>query len=91
VVALFGVFLQVGLPGWGAGRRFCAAAASAPAAVLFGLVHFAGGAGYVLVAGLAGVGYGLAYRRGGLQASVMAHFGLNLLHFSLFAYPMLAR
>lgn len=60
------------------------------AAILFGLAHVGGGAGYVLVAGLAGVGYGFAYRLGGLQAAVMAHFALNLVHFSLFTYPMLA-
>ena len=64
--------------------------AIAIAAVLFGVVHAAGGLGYVLVATLAGVAYGIAYRYGGLQASVMAHFGLNLVHFSLFTYPMLA-
>lgn len=60
------------------------------AAALFGVVHAVGGFGYVLVSTLAGVGYGIAYRYGGLQASVMAHFGLNLVHFSLFTYPMLA-
>ena len=64
--------------------------AIAIAAALFGVVHAAGGFGYVLVAMLAGVGYGIAYRYGGLQASVMAHFRLNLVHFSLFTYPMLA-
>lgn len=64
--------------------------AIAVAAALFGLAHVAGGAAYVLVAGLAGLGYGLAYRLGGLQAAVMAHFSLNLVHFSLFTYPMLA-
>jgi hypothetical protein len=36
------------------------------------------------------VGHGLAYRVGGLQAAVLAHFGLNLAHFTLFTYPMLA-
>jgi membrane protease YdiL (CAAX protease family) len=89
--AIFRGYLQEGLTRWWAGRRYGESVAIAVAAVLFGLAHIAGGAGYVLVAGLGGVGYGLAYRRGGLQASVMAHFGLNLLHFSLFTYPMLAR
>ena len=41
-------------------------------------------------ASIAGVGYGLAYRFGGLGAAVATHFGLNLLHFGLFTYPMLA-
>ncbi len=31
-----------------------------------------------------GVGYGLAYRFGGLGAAIATHFGLNLLHFGLF-------
>jgi len=44
----------------------------------------------VLLATLAGIGYGLAYRFGGLAAAIAKHFGLNLLHFGLFTYPMLA-
>lgn len=60
-------------------------------ALLFGLAHIGGGWAWVLLAGLAGVGYGIAWRYGGLWAAVIAHFGLNLVHFTLFAYPMLAR
>jgi membrane protease YdiL (CAAX protease family) len=88
--ALFRGYVQEGLCRWLAGRRYGGAIAIGVAAALFGLAHFAGGWGYVAVAGVAGVGYGLAYRHGGLQASVMAHFGLNLVHFSLFTYPMLS-
>jgi membrane protease YdiL (CAAX protease family) len=60
------------------------------ASLLFGLVHAGAGAQWVLLASLAGVGYGLAYRFGGLGAAIATHFGLNLLHFALFTYPMLA-
>ena len=60
------------------------------ASLLFGLVHAGAGWQWVLLASLAGVGYGLAYRFGGLGAAIATHFGLNLLHFSLFTYPMLA-
>jgi membrane protease YdiL (CAAX protease family) len=60
------------------------------AAVLFGAVHVMGGLAYVLVTGLAGVGYGLAYRKGGLEAAVMAHVTVSLLHFTLLTYPLLA-
>ncbi|WP_323168244.1 CPBP family intramembrane glutamic endopeptidase [Pseudomonas atacamensis] len=60
------------------------------ASLLFGLVHAGAGWTWVLLAGLAGVGYGLAYRFGGLGAAIATHFGLNLLHFGLFTYPMLA-
>jgi hypothetical protein len=61
------------------------------AAVLFGLAHFQGGGGLIVLAGIAGIGYGAAYRWGGLQGSVLTHFVLNLTHFSLFTYPALAR
>lgn len=60
------------------------------ASLLFGLAHAGAGWQWVLLAGLAGVGYGLAYRFGGLGAAIATHFGLNLLHFALFTYPMLA-
>jgi membrane protease YdiL (CAAX protease family) len=89
--ALFRGYLQEGLSRWLAGGRYSEAFAIGVAGILFGLAHFAGGWGYVLVASLAGVGYGLAYRVGGLQASVVAHFSLNLIHFTLFTYTMLAR
>ncbi|NRF50701.1 CPBP family intramembrane metalloprotease domain-containing protein, partial [Pseudomonas stutzeri] len=35
-----------------------------------------------------GVAYGVAYRYGGLAAAVLAHLGLNTLHFACFTYPM---
>ncbi len=60
------------------------------ASLLFGLVHAGAGWQWVLLSGLAGLGYGLAYRFGGLGAAIATHFGLNLLHFGLFTYPMLA-
>jgi len=43
----------------------------------------------MLLAGLAGIGYGLAYRFGGLSAAIATHFGLNVLHLVFFTYPML--
>ncbi|MFY0728100.1 CPBP family intramembrane glutamic endopeptidase [Pseudomonas sp. NFX15] len=60
------------------------------AALLFGLVHWGAGWQWVMLASMAGTGYGLAYRYGGLAAAIATHFGLNLLHFGLFTYPMLA-
>jgi membrane protease YdiL (CAAX protease family) len=60
-------------------------------ALLFGLAHIGGGWQWVLLAGMAGLGYGLAYRFGGMQAAIITHFGVNLLHFSLFTYPMIDR
>jgi membrane protease YdiL (CAAX protease family) len=61
------------------------------ASTLFGLAHSGAGWEWVLLAGLAGVGYGIAYRLGGLTAAVLTHFGLNLVHFTLFTYPMFNR
>jgi membrane protease YdiL (CAAX protease family) len=60
------------------------------ASLVFGLAHAGAGWQWVLLASLAGVGYGLAYRFGGLAAALATHFGLNVLHFGLFTYPMLA-
>ena len=88
--ALFRGYIQGGLS-----RRFRHLAygenlALLLASLLFALVHAGAGWQWVLLSGLAGLGYGLAYRFGGLAAAVATHFGLNLLHFALFTYPMLA-
>ncbi len=56
---------------------------------LFGLAHLGAGWPWMLLATLAGLGYGLAYRQGGLYAAVLCHFALNLSHFVGFTYPML--
>ncbi|WP_409281507.1 CPBP family intramembrane glutamic endopeptidase [Pseudomonas defluvii] len=61
------------------------------AAGIFGLAHLGGGWQWVVLASIAGAGYGLVYRHGGLLAAVVSHFALNLLHFSLFTYPMLGK
>lgn len=58
--------------------------------LLFGVVHLAGGIEYALVATVASIGYGWAYQRSGrIEVAIAAHFALNLLHLSLFTYPML--
>lgn len=64
--------------------------ALASASLLFGLAHLSGGWQWFCLASLAGIGYGLAYRKGGLAAAVLCHFGVNLAHFTGFTYPMLA-
>ena len=89
--ALFRGYVQSALARLLATRPFGEWIAVGLTAGLFGLAHFAGGWPLMLLAGIAGVGYGAAYRYGGLQAAVLAHFGLNLVHFGLFTYPMLAR
>jgi membrane protease YdiL (CAAX protease family) len=90
--ALFRGFIQGGLrrawAGWPGGKW----AALAVAAVAFGLAHAAGGVSYVLLATVAGAGYGWIYERTQrVEAAVLAHFGLNAAHFLLFTYPALAR
>jgi membrane protease YdiL (CAAX protease family) len=60
------------------------------AALLFGLLHISSGPLWMVLASLAGLGYGFAYRFGGLLAAICAHFMLNMVHFFLFTYPMLA-
>lgn len=87
--ALFRGYLQGGLSRLLKQRPYGDALALCAAAVLFGLVHISGGWPWLLVGTVAGIGYGLAYRFGGLQAAVLAHFGLNAMHFFLFTYPIL--
>ena len=61
------------------------------AAILFGLAHYAGGAKFIALATVAGMGYGWVYlttKR--IEGSILTHFGLNLTHFLFFTYPALA-
>jgi uncharacterized protein len=62
------------------------------AAVLFGAAHFAGGPRSIVMATVAGAGYGWVFWRSGnrIEASILAHFLLNTTHILLFTYPMLA-
>ncbi|MFC0694540.1 CPBP family intramembrane glutamic endopeptidase [Paraburkholderia humisilvae] len=88
--AFFRGYLQGGMTRLLDGHRFGKTIAIVVAAVLFGLMHLPGGGGlWVVFGAVAGLGYGLAYRFGGLTASVLAHFALNVTHFLLFTYPML--
>ncbi len=60
-------------------------------AILFGLAHFGGGTNYVIAAAVAGLGYGWAFlRTQRIEAAMAVHFGVNAVHFLLFAYPRLA-
>ncbi|MCU1751542.1 CPBP family intramembrane glutamic endopeptidase [Pseudomonas sp. 6D_7.1_Bac1] len=88
--ALFRGYIQGGLSRRLQHLRYGEHLALFSAALLFGLAHLGAGWQWVLLASIAGVGYGLAYRFGGLGAAIATHFGLNLLHFGLFTYPMLA-
>ena len=56
--------------------------------ILFGLAHFGGGWMYVLLATVAGFGYGYIFQQSKrLEMAILAHFALNVCHFLLFTYP----
>lgn len=58
------------------------------ASLLFGVAHSAGGGLYVALATVAGFGYGAVYiLTGRIEASIICHFSLNLVHILLFTYP----
>lgn len=87
--AFFRGYLQQGLITLLGERRHAAWIGLGAAALLFGLAHFAAGPAMMVVAIIAGLGYGMAYQRGGLLAAILAHFALNALHLVLFTYPMM--
>ncbi|WP_340122281.1 CPBP family intramembrane glutamic endopeptidase [Methylobacter svalbardensis] len=71
--------------------RYGDALAISITAIVFGLAHYTGGSKYILLATVAGVGYGWAYRyTQRIEASILTHFTLNSLYFLLFTYPALA-
>lgn len=86
---LFRAYLQGLFERWCKPLAWGPVLAVAASASLFGLAHAGSGWPMVLLSGIAGIGYGIAFRLGGLGAAVLCHFGLNLLHFGLFTYPML--
>lgn len=90
--ALFRGFIQRQLQLHFGTYRFGNLAALSIGAVLFGLLHYKGGIGYVLLATIAGIGYGLVFRRTGrIEMSILTHFLLNATHFLLFTYPNVAK
>jgi membrane protease YdiL (CAAX protease family) len=83
--ALFRGLLQTRLVGAAAQHGLPAYPAILLTALIFGLSHVAGGPELVLLATLAGVGYGYAYhatRR--VEAAILCHFIVNAGHFLLF-------
>ena len=61
------------------------------ASLIFGLGHCGGGLKYVIIATLAGIGYGYAYHKTQrIETSILVHFALNLVHICFFTYPALS-
>ena len=93
---LFRGLVQRGVGAWLERRAYAEAAsrdllAVLAAGALFGVAHAAGGVCYVVLATIAGIGYGwIALRAQSLASAVGAHAGLNTVHLLLFSYPMLA-
>lgn len=86
--AFFRGFLQRHLAQALRARRHGELVALGVCAILFGVAHYAGGVHYVLLASIAGFGYGWVYmttRR--IEAAILTHFVLNSAHFLLFSYP----
>src|SRR5450830_1326152 len=60
------------------------------ASVLFGLTHAAGGWRVILLATIAGLGYGVAYRHiKSIEAAIATHFIVNAVQFLALTYPYL--
>ena len=86
--ALFRGLIQNGLTKLASGiwRWFPLAVSS----LLFGLAHYRGGLSYILLATFAGVFYGYTYwKTKRIEAAILVHFGLNLIHFIFLSYPSL--
>ena len=65
--------------------------AIAVSTVLFGLAHAGGGATWMLVATVAGLGYAATYARTRtIEGAILVHFAVNAAHFLGFTYPRLA-
>jgi hypothetical protein len=59
-------------------------------AIIFGLMHYPGGPKYVVLATSAGILYGWVYKTTKrIEASIIAHFFVNLCHILFFTYPAL--
>ncbi|WUR13480.1 CPBP family intramembrane glutamic endopeptidase [[Empedobacter] haloabium] len=88
--AFFRGVIQGGLLNALAGKRHGPAVAIGVASVLFGIAHAGGGVAMIVLATLAGVGYGLAaWRSGRIEAAILTHFLVNALRFLLVTYPLL--
>jgi membrane protease YdiL (CAAX protease family) len=87
---VFRGLLQSWIETWLGGTSRAAVLAVIIAGGLFGLAHAAGGPLYVVLATVAGLGYGWIFSSTrSIGAAIAAHAGLNTVHFFLFTYPAL--
>lgn len=60
----------------------------AVSSLIFGLAHFQGGWVYVMLASVAGLGYGFLYEKNkNLLWPILIHYCINATHFIFFSYP----
>ncbi len=58
------------------------------AAIIFAAIHFPGGILMMILAFVAGIIYSMVYiRTGYIEAAILLHFLINLIHFLFFSYP----
>jgi membrane protease YdiL (CAAX protease family) len=89
--ALFRGVVQTGLARRLGRTRAAEVSSMVIAGALFGSAHLAGGATYVVLAGIAGIGYGWIFAETrSIFAAIAAHAGLDVVHFLLFTYPALS-
>lgn len=88
---LFRNYLFEGLGRWFKKNGYPIVYTTLISSILFGLNHFRSGAALVLLATIAGAVYAWAYKKSGIVAAILSHFGVNLIHFLLFSYPSIQR
>jgi membrane protease YdiL (CAAX protease family) len=90
--AVFRHLIQGGLQAWLGSSARTQMLGIAASGLIFGLAHAAGGAAYVALATLAGLGYAWTYAvSGSLTMSIAAHTVLNTVHLLFFTYPTVMR
>lgn len=88
--AFFRGYIQKYLVSFCARYQFPKVLALVVTSLLFGFRHLSGGLPFMGLSAIAGLFYGAAYMKTGrIEASIMTHFGLNLIHFLFFSYPFL--
>lgn len=87
---LFRGIVQTSIGNWMSNTRRATTIAIVASGALFGIAHIGGGPTYVLLAAVAGIGYGWIYASTrSIAGAIAAHAGLNTIHFLLFSYPAL--
>ena len=90
--AFFRALMQRGLQNSLSGTHYGVAVAIGVSSIVFGIAHLGGGVPMILLATLAGIGYGLAlWRSGRIEAAILTHFVVNALRFLLVAGPVVVR